>query len=163
MWKKPTVTSQPDSEAAAQAYVLRVLQMAWRSERELQEKLRLKGFSDEVAARAVEYARQLGYVDDMRLARGIARTYAESRTHGTAHLKAKLLSKKLSSDVIEQAVSEVFGAEQELAAARRAVQKLGYARKLAGLSYEEKQKLMARLHARGFRPGSIHAALGSSV
>lgn len=159
MWKKPTTTKQPDSEAAAQGYALRLLQLAWRSEAELVEKLRAKGFVESVCDATLAYLNGLGYVDDMRLARGIARQYAESKSHGVLHLKVKLLAKKIPSDIITEVSDQVFGPEQELAAARRAVHKLGYADRLSELSYEEKQKLMAKLHARGFRPAAIRAVI----
>lgn len=159
MWKKPTTTKEPDSDATAQSYALRLLQLAWRSERELGEKLAAKGFTGPVAARAVEYAKSLGYVDDARLVAGIVRTYVDSRTHGALHLQAKLLTKKLSREAIAHALQELFGPEQEAEAARRAVRKLGYAHLLSDMAYADKQKLMAKLHARGFRPQAIRAAM----
>lgn len=162
MWKRPVKTTQPDSETAAQGYALRLLQLAWRSHDELQAKLAGKGFSEAVIARTLQYVAELGYVDDVRLAQGIARLYAESKSHGMLHLRVKLLSKKIPSEIITEVSDEVFGPEQELAAARRAVQKLGYAGRLSELSYEERQKLMAKLHARGFRPAAIRAVISGN-
>ncbi len=159
MWKKPTQTKDPNSSSAAQTYALRLLQLAWRSERELGEKLTAKGFTGAAAASAVEYAKSLGYVDDARLVAGIVRTYVDSRMHGALHLQAKLLTKKLSREVIAHALAELFGPEQEAEAARRAVRKLGYVHPLSDMAYADRQKLMAKLHARGFRPQAIRTAM----
>lgn len=161
MWKKPTKTKQPDSDAAAHGYALRLLQLAWRSEAELREKLSAKGFAANVVTGAIEYMRGLGYVDDVRLAAGIARGYAESRAHGALHLQAKLLSKKVPAQVIEQVLMEHFSLEVETVAAQRALAKLRSAAGRSEQSYLETQKVMAKLHARGFRSAAIRAALAS--
>ena len=65
---------KPDAFAAA----LRLLTARERSEQELTERLKVKGFTEEACREAVTRCRELGYLDDRRFARCRARQLLES-------------------------------------------------------------------------------------
>ena len=67
--------------------------------------------------------------------------------YGFYMLKKKLLERRLAGVLIENVLLDFFSLEDELAVAKRLVEKIG-----KGL---EKQKLGQRLQARGFRLDTI--------
>ncbi len=162
MWGKTVRTKQPESEVTAQGYVLRVLQVAWKSEAELRQKLVEKGFTASVVESTLEYVRKLGYINDARYAENLVRSFAEVKSYGFHHAKAKLLQKRIPNSIITHALEDGFGLVQEQQAVVRALQKFGHTvESFSELAFTDKQKILGKLQARGFRSAAIHAALAS--
>lgn len=89
---------KPDAFAAA----LRLLTARERSEQELAERLKVKGFPEEVTWEAIIRCRELGYLSDERFARCRARQLLES---------GRAVGKKLLIDLQQHGVCEVLARE----------------------------------------------------
>lgn len=98
MTRRPFWMKKPDAFAAA----LRLLTTRERSEQELAERLRIKGFPEEASREAVIRCCELGYLDDERFARCRARQLLES---------GRAVGKKLLIDLQQHGVSEVLARE----------------------------------------------------
>lgn len=126
-------------------------------EHELTEKLLAKGFTAEAVVRTVARLKAQGYLDDTRLAADQAERLRE-RGFGLEGIKAKLVQKGLSSDVIEQAV-EVSEESQERESARRLLASRFSADALKqSQSYARAFRLLSR---RGYSQEVIETLLGS--
>jgi regulatory protein len=84
------------------AAALRLLTARDRSERELAERLRRKGFDESTCLETVARCRELGYVDDARFARSRARQLMES---------GRAVGKRLLLDLQQHGIAEALAGE----------------------------------------------------
>ncbi len=139
----------PDDEQRARAYVVRLIRVRERSERELRDRLALKGFSPQVEEATVTYARRAGLVDDALFAR-LWVAGRIKRPLGARRLRWELRRKGIAPSLIEEALSVATqGALSEEGVVRRLVQER--VRRLKGVGREKmKARLFALLTRRGF-------------
>ena len=96
--------TDPDDGERARAYVVRVIKFRERSERELRDKLALKGFSPQAGEAAVAYAKRSGLVDDALFAR-LWVAGRIKRPFGARRLRWELRRKGIAPSLIEEALS----------------------------------------------------------
>ena len=150
-----------DRVAAAQfsdAYeaALTCLDFCARSEKELSNALRRKGFVNPVIAATLARLREVGLIDDALYARRMAETQS-AKPVGIYAFKRKLTAKGISDDDAEAALS-AFDDDQQRAACKRAAEKLW--RKYAALPPREaRAKLSQALMRRGFGWDAIEATI----
>ena len=129
------------------------------TEKEVIDYLLRKGYERDESVEAVRRLREYGYLDDLAYAK-LYFEYGFEKGRGRERIARELAGKGVERDLIEQAYNELEDAPDEYEMARRiAEQILTEAEKDPGeMSYEEKQKLQARiarrLASRGFS-GSI--------
>ena len=111
--------SSADHTAAMQA-ALRLLSFRARSEQELVERLRRRGFGAEVVTWVIQDLTGRGLVNDWAFASERARTRVLSHHVGPRRLKEELRHKGMSTEIIEATVREIFQEidEEEVARAR---------------------------------------------
>jgi SOS response regulatory protein OraA/RecX len=110
---------------------LRALRHRDRTELEIDEHLRARGFSDSDRSRAVETLRRSGLVDDERFAHSRASSLAE-RGAGNALIRARLAEAGITDDLADGALDAV---EEEVTRARRIVGRRGASPKTARYLY----------------------------
>jgi SOS response regulatory protein OraA/RecX len=110
---------------------LRTLHHRDRTEFEIDEQLRARGFSDDDRSRAVESLRRTGLVDDERFAHSRAAGLAE-RGAGNALIRARLAEVRVAPELIDCALEAIEG---ESARARRIVERRGVSPKTARYLY----------------------------
>ncbi len=133
---------------------LHLLEKQDRSEKNLRDKLREGGYSEDVIDIAIDYINEYGYLDDARMAASHIRFYQDSRSR--QRIKQDLMNKGISSDVIDRVLEEEYSAdEQELIA--RLLEKKHYDSESA--TYEDKGKMYRFLAGRGFSSDAIKRAL----
>jgi len=151
----------PDDEQLARAYVLRLIKLRERSERELRDKLLLKGFSPKAEEAAVAHAKRSGLVDDALFARlwvaGRIR-----RPFGARRLRWELRRKGIAPSLIEEALSVAAGGRTE----EEAVRDLVRARltRMEGVPVlKAKERLARMLMRRGFPQETIFEVLNQEL
>lgn len=139
---------QADSEyAVALDKALGYLSLRARSEKEISDYLKGKGYLRETAAKVKDRLRELGYLDDAAYAR---KYVDENRTRfGAYRLKGELSKRGVSADVIEQ-VLENEDFDEEATALARTLAK----------SCRDKRKLKERLLRKGYGFDEISRAVG---
>ncbi len=137
-----------DERAKTREVALRLLAVRARSEGELVDRLRRKGFSEEVTAVVVSALAEVGLVDDAAFARAWAEEKVRLRPIGPRRLTSELLSKRVSRDLVDLVVDETFREHSELELARRAVEKKA---RVSGGADAKKRR--ARLHSFLIRRG----------
>lgn len=135
----------------------RLLSFRARAEKEIEDRLRRKGYEDDIIGEAVASLRAHGYVDDA----SFARSWVASRggTRGRRALAHELRQKGVAAEVAAETLDEAKSDEDELAAARAAARKKVGARP-ADQSREAKARLAAFLQRRGFGWEVIRPLLG---
>lgn len=141
---------------------LRLLERKDYSRKELNDKLRKDGYSEEVVDKIMEYVDSYHYLDDVR----VAGSYIRSRMgyKSKRELEYMLKQKGISEQEIEYAMTENYKNEdnvpQEEIAIRKFLQKYHIDNETVfDLSFEEKQKIAAKLYRKGFASEKIRKIL----
>ena len=146
----------------AKRYAMNLLVKSDKTETELLRKLKSAGYGEKAGMAALEYVNGFHYIDELRTAESYIRTKMDYSSE--KEIRYKLEEKGINSETIDMAYDNITGdgeaEDPELNAALNFVRKkLGSLRTDEGITYEERQKLMAAAFRKGFRQDSIKSAL----
>ena len=133
----------------AKKKAMSLLQHNDRTEWQLRDKLMRSGFSGEAVENAIEYVRSFHYIDDERYAVRFVEIYHETRS--IKRLKQDLYKRHISDELIEIAIENINN--DDSAALNHEIERIG--QNLETMTYEEKQKVGAKLFRKGFRMGDF--------
>ena len=133
---------------------LHLLEKQDRSEKNLRDKLRKGGYSEDVVDIAIDYINEYGYLDDARMAASHIRFYQDSRSK--QRLKQDLIGKGISSDVIDRVLEEEYTGD-ESALIERLLEKKHYDKENA--TYEDRAKIYRFLMGRCFSSDAINRVI----
>ncbi|MBQ8488365.1 MAG: regulatory protein RecX [Pseudobutyrivibrio sp.] len=133
---------------------LHLLEKQDRSEKNLRDKLKEGGYSQEIVDIAIDYINEYGYLDDARMAASHIRFYQDSRSK--LRLKQDLIGKGISADVIDRVMDEEYTSD-ESDLIEKLLLKKNYDKENA--TYEERAKMYRFLAGRGFSSDSINRVL----
>lgn len=91
-----------EEQAKANNYALRFLSHRQRSEKEIIDKLKEKGFEDKFIEGTLSYLKNYNLVDDMEFARSFANDKVNLNKYGPQRIKYDLYRKGISGDIIEE-------------------------------------------------------------
>lgn len=127
-----------------------------RTKWELRDRMERAGFSEEVIEDAIAYVESFHYIDDLRYAKRFAEIYRETRS--VARIRQDLAKRHVPEEYIEIALEEI-GYDDSAALARE----LGKQRRSGeDCTYEERQKIAAKLYRKGFRTEDIFRAMDAA-
>jgi regulatory protein len=110
-----------DSALEAKRYSFKLLSYRGRSESELEERLRRKGFSEGVITSVLKDLKLSGYLDDLALALQLRRLGREKKLLGYQGVKLFLQKKGIPDEVVDQALD--YDEDEELGSAQRLMEK----------------------------------------
>lgn len=142
---------------------LRLLERKDYSRKELKERLRKDGYEESMVDEIIAYVDSFHYLDDARVAGSYIRGRKEIKSK--RELEYMLKQKGISETDIELALEENYknedGIPQEEVAILRHLRKLHLEEEqLEKITYEEKQKIAAKLYRKGFEQDKIRKILG---
>jgi regulatory protein len=136
-----------DEEGRRSAFeaAVRLLSARPRSERELRDRLRQRGFTREATESAARRLQELGYLDDAAFARFWTESRQAFRPRSRRMVTGELRRKGVAMETAEEATATISDEEAAYAAAGRRM------RMFAGLEYQPfRERLGAFLTRRGF-------------
>ncbi len=136
---------------------LRLLERKDYSRKELSDRLKKDGYESEMIDKIIEYVDSYHYLDDSR----VAESYVRSRSgyKSKREIEYLLKQKGISDEEIDIALEENYENEEEVI--RKQIHKYHVTEdSLKEMSYEEKQKIAAKLYRKGFEPDKIKRQLG---
>ena len=143
---------------------LRLLELRARSGKEIEQRLRDKGYEDEVIVATITKLAGLGLIDDADFARQWVESRSRARPKGTRMLRSELAQKGVAKSDIEEAVAKVTPEDEAEMARRALAPKVG--RHLLPTGKLERraeyQRLAAFLQRRGFGWDAIKVALAGA-
>jgi regulatory protein len=148
-----------DLEAAKQK-AFRLLSLRPHSEKELEKKLREKGFPAVVVKETLEKLHDLKYLNDTSFASQWARNLVVNKLWGNKKIAASLREKGLAADLIDSSIEQARQELPEDEAIEILIKKKAAKRKTPAFDFKEKQKNFQALMGRGFPPGLILNKLG---
>ena len=146
----------PDVDRAREA-CLRLLGYRARSRRELAERLERKGFAQPVIASVIAGLESSGLVNDEEFARSWVQERLANRPRGSLVVRLELRRKGVDEGIIQRALDQHMGEEQELEAALRVAAR--YAPRPGEDAPACRKRLWGALKRRGFTFDAIEAAL----
>ena len=126
-----------------------------RTKWELCDRLKRAGFEQEVIEDALAYVESFHYIDDLRYATRFAEIY--SATRSIQRIRQDLQKRHVSEEYINLALENI--AWDDSAALKKELGKILKDRNIEELSYEERQKLAAKLYRKGFRTDDIFSCV----
>ena len=146
-----------DTAAAARNYIYRLLKIRFRSEKEVRDKLRQKGFSEPTVDEAAGYFKGIDLVNDRQFARKWI-AWRLAKPFGLKRIKLELKEKGIAPELIEEELLETKSdySEEEIVARlaqRRAAKHTGVPRE------KMKQRVYGYLMRRGFNPAAVFKAV----
>ena len=149
--------------AAAKQKAYRLLSIRPHSEKELEKKLREKGFPAVVIKEALEKLHDLKYLNDASFAVQWARNLAVNKLWGDKKIFVNLREKGVVAELISAAVEEARREISEEEAIAFLIKKKASRKKLDILDLKVKKRIFQSLMGRGFPPGLILKKLGKTA
>ncbi|PKN38947.1 MAG: hypothetical protein CVU62_01745 [Deltaproteobacteria bacterium HGW-Deltaproteobacteria-2] len=146
--------------AAAKQKAYRLLSLRPHSEKELEKKLREKGFPAVVIKETLEKLHDLKYLNDASFAAGWARNLVVNKLWGNKKIVLSLREKGLAAELINVSIEKAREELSEEDAVEILIKKKAAKKKLATFDVKEKQRIFQSLMGRGFPPGLILNKLG---
>ena len=141
---------------------LRLLERKDYSRKELTEKLLKDGYEETTVEQIIAYVDSFRYLDDSRVAGSFIRGKKDYKSK--RELEYLLKQKGISEEEIDAAMEENYKnedgvAQEEVAIARYLRKYHADSEQLEEMSYEEKQKVAAKLYRKGFDSDKIRKLL----
>lgn len=151
---EPSITVLKKLSADDKAYGLTLAYIArrQRSEWELRDYLKRKGYEPELAQQIVERIRRIGFINDKAFAEAWVRNRRQLKSASTRRISQELKQKRVSETII----TEVLQSDE--VDDRAALQEM-IAKKRRQTKYQDTLKLMQYLARRGFSYDDIKQAL----
>lgn len=150
--KYKKILKEPDSYEHGYSYAIFLLGLSMRTEGEIVFKMKVRGYTPEVIAQVRKQLLADKYINDNEYAEVYLRNFKDYQTYGLYMIKKKMMLRRLPMELIETKLAELLTEEDELLIAKRyAEKKMGDLKEIKKLPYEERQKFMQKMLARGFR------------
>ena len=128
---------------------LRLLSIRAHCERDLSNKLRQRKFSTKVIDAVINECQRLEFIDDIKFAKEYIKELLD-RGNGLRMIKSKLMTKGISTQVIEEELNEKTSVKDELEAAKTAYRKKAPSLKKETDPRKKKEKLYRYMLSKGF-------------
>lgn len=146
-------TSLSSSPEKAREYAFLLLKFRLRSEKELAQRLRQKGFPEELCQGTVNFLKDKQFIDDRVFAKGWVSSRLR-RPFGFRRIKQELVQKGLGKEVIEETFVQVKEDYDEGSIVKQLAERRFS--KLKGVEpLKARQRVYAYLMRRGFSPDLI--------
>ena len=138
-----------EEQKKANDYALNLLSYRARSEKEIYDKLKGKGYEDSIINATINMLRRYNFINDVEYAKMFVREKMNLSKNGSYKIKQKLYLKGINRDIIDNVMEELIDEEDEfekaLAIAEKKVQSYGNIE-----DYKKYRKLNDFLLRRGF-------------
>ncbi len=142
----------------AKNYTFKLLSYRQRSTKEINERLKKRGFAPRVIKQTIEYLSQLQFLNDESFAKSWIQAKIQSKPSGRFLLRYQLRQKGVAEEVLEKVFSEYLSQYNEADAARKLA--ASRRKRYKGLeSPKVKKRLYDYLCRRGFTQEAILQAI----
>ncbi|MGN0145220.1 MAG: recombination regulator RecX [Clostridium sp.] len=127
---------------------IRIIEKSYKTEKEVIEKLKLKGYEDRHIDASIEFLKNYNFLNDDYYAEAFVRDKLNSR--GSQKIKQDLIKKGISRDIIEEKLSDVDKTAEKEVAMKLAEKKLRVIKKSENDTYKISGKLYRFLISKGY-------------
>lgn len=141
--------AKAEEQKKANNYALTLLSKSFKTEKQIKDKMKTKGFEEEYINKAIDMMKDYGYINDTRYATSYVSDTVAFTKMGKNKIKNKLYEKGVNKDTINDVLNELVDDEQQFEAALVIASK-----KFKSLKdidkHKKNQKLISFLQYRGF-------------
>lgn len=141
---------------------MKLVGLRLRSERELLDRLRRKGYAESIALEVMSEMKGYGYINDTRFAESYINDRINFRPAGRYVIRMELKAKGISEDIIANKLDELLDRETELRLAQKLAKK-----KMRTAAAADPQKARNRvisyLGSKGFASDIISQAVNNEI
>ncbi|MBU2590717.1 MAG: regulatory protein RecX [Nitrospinota bacterium] len=137
------------SKKGAKEVALKILSSRWRSEKEIEKRLKDKGFEEGTIEETISWLKEFGYTDDEKFGHQWAKYRIENRSYGLIRISYELNEKGVDRQIITTIVDRLRDEFDERKIAMAAAEK-----KVKGMQKSQSalRKLYGYLMRKGFPP-----------
>lgn len=145
----------------AENYAIYLISQREYTEKNLTDKILSKGYNSSQCETIIEKFKKYGYINDESYAGRFIRTKQKTSNQGKYKIKASLLQKGVSKDILNQCMEE-FDQDMELEKAEKLVSKKIHSLRNKDIDkYKLKQKLTTYLASKGYEYDIIRKAINN--
>lgn len=106
-----------EEQKKANNYALTLLSKSFKTEKQIKDKMKTKGFEEEYINSAISMMKNYGYIDDSKYATSYVTDTMSFTKMGKNKIKNKLYEKGVDKDIINETLNELIDDEQQFDAA----------------------------------------------
>ena len=92
----------------ARDYALKIVEFKDRTEKEIREKLKQKGYDENTIEDEVEFLKNYGFINDSRYAERFTNDAINLKKWGKSRIKTELLRKGVNREIVENVIEDAF-------------------------------------------------------
>lgn len=151
--KKVEEIAKKDNYLKCKSTALRIVEKTYKSEKELKDKLLLKGYDKDSIEKSIEFLKEYGFINDVSFTKLYIKD--KNRTQGKSKIKYDLIKKGISEEVIESSISEIDEEVERENAYNIAIKKYNVIAKREDDKYKLSQKLFRFLLSKGYNYDTV--------
>lgn len=130
-----------------------------KTEKVIRDKLKEKGYGEDVADGVIEFLLKYNYIDDKLFAKNLMNDSVRLKKQGKGMIKRKLMEKGVDKEIIAETLENINQEDEERAVNHLVEKKADHYWKKAKNEYEWKSKMYQFLMSRGFQGELIKNAI----
>jgi len=146
--KKLEILADKESSIRCKNSALRIIEKSHKTEKEVIEKLKLKGYEDNSINKSIEFLKEYNFINDLNYTKAFINDKLNSV--GSQKIKYTLLQKGISKELIEEHLSNSNKENEKNVAFNLAKKKVDLLRKKENDNYKISGKLYRYLISKGY-------------
>lgn len=127
---------------------LRIIERSYKTEKEMRDKLKLKGYEDNSISKSIEFLKEYNFINDTNYVKAFISDKLNSA--GSQKIKYTLMQKGICKDIIDEELSKLNKDNEKNAAFNIAKKKFDAIRKKESDNYKISGKLYRYLVSKGY-------------
>ena len=146
--EKLKVLAEREGAIRCKSSALRIIEKSYKTEKEVRDKLILKGYEDNSINKSIEFLKEYNFINDINYTKIFIREKLKSQ--GSQKIKYALIQKGISKDNIEEELSNLNKENEKNVALNIAKKKLDIIKKKENDNYKISGKLYRYLISKGY-------------
>lgn len=152
--EKIRIIAESENQIKCKEAALRIIERAYKTEKEVKDKLKLKGYDDNSISKSIEFLREYNYINDKNYVKSFIND--KLKTMGSQKIKYSLIQKGIPKEIIEDALSGLNKENEKDIALNIAKKKLDIIKKKENDNYKISGKLYRYLISKGYENDVIN-------
>lgn len=151
-----------EDKIEAMKFAMKLIGLRLRSEQELLDRLRRKGYAESLSLEVMAEMERYGYINDSRFAESYINDRINFRPAGHYVIKMELKAKGISEDIVDAKLDELLGRDVELRLAEKLAKKKI---RIAGVAdrRQVRNRVIGYLGSKGFSSDIISQAVDNAI
>lgn len=151
------VIAKEDNYLKCKNAALRIVEKSYKSEKELRDKLLLKGYENDEIEKSINFLKEYNFISDNNYTRMYVKD--KSKIQGKKKIKYDLMKKGINENIIEEEISNIDRDEERETAYNLAEKKYKTIAKREGDKFKLSQKLYRYLLSKGYDYDTVSYAV----